>query len=260
MATSAGPLHLPPISPRQLARYFARTILHHPTSMRATRPTSVMRLPSAPSSAAVAAGEPGVGVFFYPAAAEVKTAAFAAGTLGETVTPLHDVRVQTARALAGRRRTEAELLLWGAGGTASLVRSAVVGVSDGYAITLRLDGTGFRVESKVVEAPPPLLVAAGGEGGTTPAKASPAAPEEVVLLRIGFSNVHTLPAVDPVTGVRLIVLGPQALQVAGIDHQAVHQMAAKVRALRPAARDPYKNKGIRYEGEPLRKKESKKDS
>lgn len=227
--------------------------------MRATPPTSVMRLPPPPSPAAVAAGEPGVGVFFYPAAAEVKTAAFATGTLGETVTPLHDVRVQTARALAGRRRAEAELLLWGAGGTASLVRSAVVGVSDGYAVTLRLDGTGFRVESKVVEAPP-LSVAAGGGGGTSLADAAPAAPEEVVVLRIGFSNVHTLPAVDPVTGVRLIVLGPQALQVAGIDHQAVHQMAAKVRALRPAARDPYKNKGIRYEGEPLRKKESKKDS
>ncbi|GAB0497463.1 hypothetical protein MMPV_008796 [Pyropia vietnamensis] len=218
-----------------------------------------MRLPPPPSPAAVAAGEPGVGVFFYPAASEVKTAAFAAGTLGETVTPLHDVRVQTARALAGRRRAEAELLLWGAGGTASLVRSAVVGVSDGYAVTLRLDGTGFRVESKMVEVPP-MRVAVGGEGGTTPAVATPAAAEEVVVLRIGFANVHTLPAVDPVTGVRLIVLGPQALQVAGIDHQAVHQMAAKVRALRPAARDPYKNKGIRYEGEPLRKKESKKDS
>lgn len=227
--------------------------------MRATPPTSVMRLPPPPSPAAVAAGEPGVGVFFYPAAAEVKTAAFATGTLGETVTSLHDVRVQTARALAGRRRAEAELLLWGAGGTASLVRSAVVGVSDGYAVTLRLDGTGFRVESKVVEAPQ-LSMAANGRVITGLASAEPAASEEVVVLRIGFSNVHTLPAVDPVTGVRLIVLGPQALQVAGIDHQAVHQMAAKVRALRPAARDPYKNKGIRYEGEPLRKKESKKDS
>lgn len=227
--------------------------------MRATPPTSVMRLPTPPSPAAVAAGEPGAGVFFYPAAAEVKTAVFATGTLGETVTPLHDVRVQTARALAGRRRTEAELLLWGAGGTASLVQSAVVGVSDGYAVTLRLDGTGFRVESKMAEAPP-MSVAVGGEGHSTPSAATPTAPEEVVVLRIGFANVHTLPAVDPVTGVRLIVLGPQVLQVAGVHHQAVHQMAAKVRALRPAARDPYKNKGIRYEGEPLRKKESKKDS
>ncbi|OSX75434.1 hypothetical protein BU14_0237s0027 [Porphyra umbilicalis] len=192
-------------------------------------------------------GEPGVGVFFYPAASEVKTAAWAAGTLGETVTPLHDVRVQTVRALAGRRRAEAELLLWGAGGTASLVCSAVSGVSDGHALTLRLDGTGFRVEKKVVEADAgPAAVAPPGT--------------EVVVLRIGYSNVHTLPAVDERTGVRLIVLGPQALQVAGIDYQAVHQAAAKVRALRPAARDPYKNKGIRYEGEPLRKKESKKDS
>jgi len=163
------------------------------------------------------------------------------------VTPLHDVRVQTVRALAGRRRAEAELLLWGAGGTASLVRSAVSGVSDGHALTLRLDGTGFRVEKKVVEADAgPAAVAPPGT--------------EVVVLRIGYSNVHTLPAVDERTGVRLIVLGPQALQVAGIDYQAVHQAAAKVRALRPAARDPYKNKGIRYEGEPLRKKESKKDS
>ena len=56
-------------------------------------------------------------------------------------------------------------------------------------------------------------------------------------------------------GVDIKVEGQTKIQVSGIDRQLVGQTAANIRALRPP--DPYKNKGVRYAGEVLRKKEGK---
>jgi large subunit ribosomal protein L6 len=56
-------------------------------------------------------------------------------------------------------------------------------------------------------------------------------------------------------GAEIKVDGQTKLSVTGADRQLVGQTAANIRALRPP--EPYKNKGIRYEGEVLRKKEGK---
>jgi large subunit ribosomal protein L6 len=57
---------------------------------------------------------------------------------------------------------------------------------------------------------------------------------------------------DPPEGITLSVEGTNKIHVGGIDKQQVGQVAAKIRDLRPP--EPYKGKGVRYEGEVVRKK------
>jgi large subunit ribosomal protein L6 len=77
-----------------------------------------------------------------------------------------------------------------------------------------------------------------------------------MTLRLGLSHVVEMPLNDG--EVFFNVRAPQSIQVAGINRAKVHQRAAKVRSLRPP--EPYKGKGIRYQNEMLRRKESKKDA
>lgn len=106
----------------------------------------------------------------------------------------------------------------------SLVNNHVIGVSDGYKKTLKLVGTGYRVTAK-------------GAG---------------ISLALGFS--HTI-EVEAVEGVKITTEGSDTIHVESIDKQAVGQMAANIRALRPP--EPYKGKGIRYEDEVVRRKQGK---
>ena len=106
----------------------------------------------------------------------------------------------------------------------SLLNNAVIGTIDGYQKTLKLVGTGYRVQSK-------------GRG---------------ISLAVGFSH-----SVDyqPPQDVTLKVEGNNIIHIEGIDKQAVGQVAANIRALRPP--EPYKGKGIRYDGEIVRLKPGK---
>ena len=58
--------------------------------------------------------------------------------------------------------------------------------------------------------------------------------------------------IEPIPGTELDVDGPTRMLVRGIDKQRVGQMAANIRAIRPP--DPYKQKGIMYEGEEIEEK------
>ncbi len=108
--------------------------------------------------------------------------------------------------------------------TRSLIANMVTGVSDGYEKNLELVGVGYRVQQT-------------GEG---------------VTLSVMLSHtVH----IEPPEGVSLEVLEANRIKVSGIDKQAVGQIAAQIRKVRPP--NAYTGKGIRYAGEYVRIKPGK---
>jgi len=106
----------------------------------------------------------------------------------------------------------------------SLVNNAVEGVNTGFKKTLKLIGTGYRVKAQ-------------GAG---------------VQLSVGFSHPVDF---TPESGVSIKVEGTDTIHIEGIDKQAVGQVAANIRKVRPP--EPYKGKGIRYEDEEVRRKQGK---
>jgi large subunit ribosomal protein L6 len=113
--------------------------------------------------------------------------------------------------------------------TRSLVANVVDGVNTGFTKTLQLEGVGYKVELK----------------GTR------------IMLSLGFS--HPIVFIPPV-GVEFEVPKTPAnsINVKGIDKQIVGEIAAKIRAIRPP--EPYKGKGVRYQGEYVRRKAGKTSS
>ena len=108
----------------------------------------------------------------------------------------------------------------------ALVNNAVEGVTKGWSRELEIVGIGYRAEMK-------------GKG--------------VVVFTLGYSHPIEYPLPS---GIEVAVDPKQTrLTVNGIDRQKVGQVAAEMRALRPP--DPYKNKGVRYVGERLKKKVGK---
>jgi large subunit ribosomal protein L6 len=108
----------------------------------------------------------------------------------------------------------------------ALVSNAVEGVTKGWTRELEIVGIGYRAELKG---------------------------KHTVVFSLGFSHPIEVPLP---TGVEVAVDAKQTrLTVSGIDRQKVGQIAADMRALRPP--DPYKNKGVRYAGERLKKKVGK---
>jgi len=108
--------------------------------------------------------------------------------------------------------------------TRSLIANMVEGVTDGFERRLEIQGVGYR------------------------AKLSGKALE----LSVGYSHPVTLPAPD---GIEFDVPQPTQVIVRGIDKQLVGETAARIRRVRPP--EPYKGKGIRYEGEQVRRKVGK---
>lgn len=216
---SAAQRLLPEISVRQLFKYVARYVRHSPAAMRAIPPSQSFRAPT----------EPGVGVFFLPSGSWTKTKAVAVGPLGETHDNIHPCKFEITRPIASPDPESPSLLVWGVGGGPRVVRNLTSGVAEGFAVTLELHGVGYRAE-------------ADEERGK-------------LVLRLGFSHTIELPLEKD--GVFFNVVNTQRLQVAGVNRADVHQMASKVRALRPP--EPYKGKGVRYMNEPVRRKEAKKN-
>jgi len=106
------------------------------------------------------------------------------------------------------------------------VNNAVTGVTQGWTRDLEIVGVGYRAELK---------------GKNT------------VIFSLGFSHPIELPLP---AGVEVTIDAKQTkLTVSGVDRQKVGQVAADMRGLRPP--DPYKNKGVRYAGERLKKKVGK---
>jgi len=108
----------------------------------------------------------------------------------------------------------------------ALVFNAVEGVTNGWKKELEIVGIGYRVEMK-------------GKG--------------TVVFTLGFSHPIEFPLPSGID----VAIDPKQtrLTLSGIDRQKVGQVAADMRSLRPP--DPYKNKGVRYAGERLKKKVGK---
>ena len=108
--------------------------------------------------------------------------------------------------------------------TRSLIFNMVQGVTEGFSKTLELQGVGYRAQMQGKE----------------------------LSLALGYSHPVN---VSPPEGVEFEVEGTTKIIVKGLSKQAVGQAAADVRKLRPP--EPYKGKGIRYEGEYVRRKAGK---
>jgi large subunit ribosomal protein L6 len=108
--------------------------------------------------------------------------------------------------------------------TRTLVANMVAGVTEGYTKKLEIVGTGYRV------------IAKGSD----------------LEFALGFSHPVIIPAPE---GISFAVETPTRFSVSGIDKQQVGEVAAKLRKLRKP--DPYKGKGVRYEGEVIRRKAGK---
>ncbi len=108
----------------------------------------------------------------------------------------------------------------------ALVNNAVLGVTTGWTRELEIVGIGYRAEMK-------------GKG--------------IVVFSLGFSHPIEYPLPS---GIEVAIDPKQTkLTVSGIDRQKLGQVAAEMRSLRPP--DPYKQKGVRYVGERLKKKVGK---
>jgi large subunit ribosomal protein L6 len=113
--------------------------------------------------------------------------------------------------------------MWGLSRT--LVANMVHGVTAGYEEVLELVGVGYRAAMK----------------GTA------------LSMQLGFSHDVDIPAPS---GVTFAVPKQTEVRISGIDKQLVGETAARIRRIRPP--EPYKGKGVRYQGETVRRKEGKK--
>lgn len=108
--------------------------------------------------------------------------------------------------------------------TRALLANMVIGVDEGFSKTLELHGVGYRAQ----------------QTGRN------------LQLAVGFS--HTVDVEAP-EGITLEVEGTGRIHIRGVDKELVGQVAAEIRHVRPP--EPYKGKGIRYEGEHVRRKAGK---
>jgi large subunit ribosomal protein L6 len=106
----------------------------------------------------------------------------------------------------------------------SLVNNMVIGVSEGYQKTLELVGVGYRASLQ----------------------------GKKLVMNLGYSHPVEIDAVD---GIEFEIVSPTKLIVRGIDKELVGGVAAEIRAWRKP--EPYKGKGIKFEGEIVRRKVGK---
>jgi large subunit ribosomal protein L6 len=107
---------------------------------------------------------------------------------------------------------------------AILLKNMVTGVTDGFTKRLELVGIGFRAEYK----------------------------NELLFMSLGFSHPIIF---HPPDGIKIDLPSDTAILISGIDKQLVGQVAAKIRSFKLP--EPYKGKGIKYEGEYIRRKAGK---
>ncbi len=125
--------------------------------------------------------------------------------------------------MAIREDNQRSRAMWGLSRT--LVDNMVVGVTTGFEKSLDLVGVGYRAAMK----------------------------GNALSLQLGFSHEVDI---QPPAGVTFAVPKQTEIKISGADKQAVGQIAAVIRKLRPP--EPYKGKGVRYTGEKVRRKEGKK--
>ncbi len=142
------------------------------------------------------------------------------GELQQHVLPVVTVSVNDGSVVV-ERKGDAKEYRSAHGLTRTLVANMIEGVSKGFRKSLEINGVGYRA-----------------------AKAG-----ENLNLTLGYSHPVSYSAPQ---GISFAVEGTNRVHVDGIDKQQVGQVAAEIRNLRPP--EPYKGKGVRYEGEVIRKK------
>ena len=146
------------------------------------------------------------------------------GQLAWTVADEIEVRQEGGELTLSKKGDDARAqAMWGLSRT--LVNNMVVGVTTGYERTLELVGVGYRAQMK----------------------------GSMLSMQLGYS--HDVD-VKPPEGISFAVPKQTEIRISGIDKQAVGEMAARIRKMRPP--EPYKGKGVRYSGEQVRRKEGKK--
>ena len=151
----------------------------------------------------------------------------ARGKLGEMsleLTDTVDATIEGNRfSVAPRGNSTPARMMWGT--TRALVANMVRGVSTGYSKQMEITGTGYRAAVQ----------------GTN------------LVINLGFSHDVVYP-IPP--GIKVTCERPTAIRIEGTDKRQVGQVCAEIRAWRPP--EPYKGKGVKFEGEQIRRKEGKK--
>ena len=149
------------------------------------------------------------------------------GKLGElslALTDKVDTTVEADKVVVAPRGSSAPArMMWGT--TRALVATMIRGVSQGYSKSMEITGTGYR---------------AAVNGDT-------------LVMNLGFSHDvnFKIPA-----GIKISCEKPTSIKVEGVDKRLVGQVCAEIRTWRPP--EPYKGKGVKFEGEQILRKEGKK--
>jgi len=145
------------------------------------------------------------------------------GELGRTFRPEIGIELRDGEILVTRSSDEKRDRAFH-GLTRALLANMVTGVTEGYRKTLEIVGVGYRAEKKGKD----------------------------LVLAVGYS--HPVMYAEPV-GIQIATPSPTMVEITGADKQQVGQVAAEIRKFRPP--EPYKGKGIRYQGEQVRRKAGK---
>jgi len=124
--------------------------------------------------------------------------------------------------LAPANESKAAAALWGT--YAALTRNLITGVTEGFSRILEIEGVGYRAEAQ----------------------------GQKLTLNVGFSHPVLMDVPEGMT----VVVEKSTITVSGIDKHAVGQFAANIRKVKPP--EPYKGKGIRFQGEYIIRKQGKK--
>ena len=146
------------------------------------------------------------------------------GEMKRTFSPLINIKMEDGQVVIERKSdAAAERALHGT--TRAVIANMVRGVSSGFQVVLEVEGVGYRAEM------------AGKD----------------LSLFVGYSHPVK---VEPPTGISFEVdLKTRQIKVLGYDREVVGQTAAEIRRIRPP--EPYHGKGIRYQGEKIRRKAGK---
>ena len=145
------------------------------------------------------------------------------GKLSQTVSPLITVEVKDNEIVLSRQNDERDSRAFH-GLYRSLVKNMVEGVSKGYKKTLVITGVGYKAEVQ----------------------------GKILLLSLGYSTQIMYQIADDL---KITCDGPNKIIVEGIDKQRVGQTCIEIKNLRPV--EPYKGKGIKFDGEYVRRKVGK---
>ncbi len=145
------------------------------------------------------------------------------GTLTLPVKEDVDFKIEGSEiTLAPAQDTKFARALWGT--YAAIIRNLITGVTEGFSKVLEIEGVGYRMDVQ----------------------------GQKVVLNVGFSHPVELEIPEGLS----VVVEKNVATVSGIDKHAVGQFAANIRKVKPP--EPYKGKGIRYQGEYIIRKQGKK--